>query len=239
MKRTITVLAAAGALAVTSGLAAAAIPSSDGTIHGCYATSDSLLLGVPYRKGDLRVVDDGVACTSYELAMTWNQQGPQGDPGPEGPQGVPGPQGLPGPQGPQGDQGPQGPQGPVGAPGVTEARQAFGTAIDVGEGKTVVSKFATAGSWVATATVDTMQLDRYIQHDHEDTVDCFLRAPGRVVSRASVQLSYVNGKDARPMLSLVGAFTLTADGMPDVFCSSTLGGELAAELVLTKVGSIA
>jgi len=240
MNRTMSVLAVGGVLALTSGLAAAAIPSTDGSIHGCYAKSDSLLVGVPYRKGDLRVVDEGVACKSYELPVTWSQRGPQGETGPQGVQGEPGVAGPQGPAGPQGVPGSQGPAGPAGPAGVSEARHAYGTALDVGGGKTVVSKFASAGSWVAIASVSTYYQAEYFDgSDAQDRVECYLRVPGRVVSTARAQLATYDDNQNKPTISLVGAFTLTEPANPDVFCSSTNGGTLHADLVLMKVGSIA
>ena len=60
-------------LGISVGAAVAAIPGTDGTIHGCYAN----------RNGALRVIDPAVsACSKSETAMSWNQAGQQGDPGP-------------------------------------------------------------------------------------------------------------------------------------------------------------
>jgi Collagen triple helix repeat (20 copies) len=147
--------ATAVATLTTVGVASASIPSPDGVIHGCYAKTDATQDGIKYGKGDLRVVDEGVPCKSNELAMSWNTQGPKGDPGPQGVQGEPGPTGDQGPQGIQGPAGPQGPRGEPGTPGVSEGRTAFGWADDVGAGKAVVSKFAPAGAWIAYASMAT------------------------------------------------------------------------------------
>lgn len=66
----------------TGAVALAAIPSADGTIHGCRDN----------RTGTLRVIDAeaGQTCTSRETALTWNQTGPVGPAGPPGPAGVSG-----------------------------------------------------------------------------------------------------------------------------------------------------
>lgn len=87
-------------LATAGGIAYAAIPGNDGVIHGCYTN----------RGGILNVIDPsaGQRCSAFQTPISWNQQGPQGDPGP---------QGAPGPVGPQGETGPQGPAGPAGPPG--------------------------------------------------------------------------------------------------------------------------
>jgi hypothetical protein len=61
------------------------------------------------------------ACKDGDAVVSWNQQGPQGEPGSQGPQGEPGLQGEQGPAGPQGEQGPQGvpgAQGEQGLPGL-------------------------------------------------------------------------------------------------------------------------
>jgi type VI secretion system secreted protein Hcp len=84
------------ALGAGGAFAAAAIPGADGTVNGCYTTSGG-------QQGNLRVVDDGRACSKGETSITWNQKGVPGDRGPEGP------------AGPQGQTGQTGPQGPAGA----------------------------------------------------------------------------------------------------------------------------
>lgn len=97
--RTTTVLAAASLLLTAGGIAYAAIPSADGTVNACYATSSSTDSApkkgggsvAAYTKGDIRVVGEGEACRSYETAISWNQQGVPGEPGPSGPAGPAGP----------------------------------------------------------------------------------------------------------------------------------------------------
>ena len=56
------------------GVALAAIPDSNGTIHGCYQKNN----------GNLRVVESAGDCRSSEAVISWNQTGPQGPPGPSG-----------------------------------------------------------------------------------------------------------------------------------------------------------
>ena len=80
------------AVLATVGVATAAIPSADGTIKVCYATSS----GTP------RIVDEAVTCRTSEQALTWNQRGAQGvpgEPGREGPEGPEGPAGKDGADG--------------------------------------------------------------------------------------------------------------------------------------------
>jgi hypothetical protein len=106
------VVAVIALVAALGGVAAAAIPSVDGTISGCYSKT----------QGSLRVIDTdkGQKCGSYEIALPWNQRGPKGDtgaPGPKGDTGAPGPKGDTGAPGPKGDTGAPGPKGDTGDTG--------------------------------------------------------------------------------------------------------------------------
>ncbi len=61
--------------AASAGVAWATIPGNDGVIHGCYLKSG----------GTLRVIDASVTnCKRGEVALDWNQSGPQGPPGTAG-----------------------------------------------------------------------------------------------------------------------------------------------------------
>jgi hypothetical protein len=86
-------LLAVGGLALAGGAVYAAIPDSNGVIHGCIDERTAV-------RGTkaLRVFDtaDTAACPSGMTPIEWNQTGP---PGPQGEQGL---------QGAQGDQGPAG-----------------------------------------------------------------------------------------------------------------------------------
>ena len=105
------ILTAAGVTALLAGGAAiyGSIPGASGVITACYKKSG----------GALRVIDAARdRCDpNNEVALEWNQIGPQGPAGPIGPQGPAGPQGPQGFQGVPGPQGPVGPQGPAGPPG--------------------------------------------------------------------------------------------------------------------------
>ena len=111
-------LAGAVAVAVGAGVGTAAIPGSSGAVNGCYEEVT----------GVLRVIDAeaGKTCKSFELPITSNVRGLQGErgsagsPGPQGATGAAGHRGDTGPAGPQGAtgmQGERGPQGPAGQPG--------------------------------------------------------------------------------------------------------------------------
>jgi hypothetical protein len=69
-----TAIALAALVVALGGVAFAAIPDPDGTIHACYQRNT----------GSLRVVESQSDCRSSENAITWNQRGPQGLPGPGG-----------------------------------------------------------------------------------------------------------------------------------------------------------
>lgn len=66
-------------LFAVAGIAYAAIPGTDGIIHGCYQKTN----------GALRVIDPAArqACGSTEKSLDWNQVGQQGAAGPQGPAG--------------------------------------------------------------------------------------------------------------------------------------------------------
>jgi hypothetical protein len=66
-----TAIALAALIVALGGAAFAAIPDSNGTIHGCYQKQN----------GSLRVVQSESNCKSSELAIQWNQTGPPGPPG--------------------------------------------------------------------------------------------------------------------------------------------------------------
>lgn len=235
------------------GAASAVIPGPDNTIQGCYTTADGFL-GLGPRKGTLRVLDTGDKCRPNETALSWNQKGPKGDtgaPGPQGSTGAPGPQGTQGPAGPAGPAGPQGatgaqgvpgpegmpgPAGPAGPAGASEGRFAFNTNVLMNRGPggtTVVSKFAPAGSYVANASISTVSQPfapvGYL-------IKCFLRVPGRAVSRAVSTVEDIRGAEAN--LALTGAFTLASDAYPDVWClSGADNAQVDAYLTLIRVGS--
>jgi hypothetical protein len=73
--RTGVVAGAFGLLLATNAVAA------DTTIHGCYQKND----------GQLRISEK---CRSSEIAISWNSEGPKGDPGTNGLPGAPGVSGL-------------------------------------------------------------------------------------------------------------------------------------------------
>jgi hypothetical protein len=84
-KRALVALAATVAAAAAGG-AALAVGSSeiqDGVIHACRHPNG----------GWVRIVPEGTACRPREQSVSWNVQGPKGEPGPAGP---PGPKGDPG-----------------------------------------------------------------------------------------------------------------------------------------------
>jgi Collagen triple helix repeat (20 copies) len=152
-----------GGVAATAGVAIAtttitnAYTDSGGAYHGCVNTASGLL----------RVVDPSApTCRATEVAIDWNQTGPQGptgekgdkgdkgDTGPTGPQGPTGatgetgplgPTGSTGPQGPTGDQGVKGDKGDKGDPGARGPQGPSGPAGTTVTGYAVVTAQTTAG----------------------------------------------------------------------------------------------
>jgi hypothetical protein len=74
-----TAIALAALGVALGGVAFAAIPDSNGTIHGCFQKGN----------GSLRVVESSGDCRANEAAITWGQQGPPGPPGASGVQKLP------------------------------------------------------------------------------------------------------------------------------------------------------
>ena len=79
------VLGVLAALVAAGGMAYAAIPGSDGTIHACMLNA----------AGTVRLIDPSLNaqnlrshCTSLETEVTWSQRGPAGPPGQQGPPGA-------------------------------------------------------------------------------------------------------------------------------------------------------
>jgi len=112
-------LPTAAALGAGAAIAVGAIPGSDGTITGCYASPTGAVLtppnapnGVTEPPGALRVVDPTYTISNpaggppntlakecdpkQETQITWNQSGPAGPQGPAGGQGTVGAPGAPG-----------------------------------------------------------------------------------------------------------------------------------------------
>src|SRR3954468_11439708 len=84
-KLVVAVTLAAAGFGIVSAVQAA-IPDSNGVIHGCVLPS-----------GNLRVIDSASeACKGNAASLDWSQTGPRGPAGPAGPAG---------PQGPKGDTG--------------------------------------------------------------------------------------------------------------------------------------
>ena len=151
MRRRDLIAAALGAVAATvlaGGIAWAAIPATNGTIHGCYSASGS-------KAGNgtqLNILDsESSSCSKGQTEIVWSQTGPQGPKGDTGPAGAAGPKGdkgdpgPAGPAGPKGDSGPSGPQGPSGPPGPSPAA---GTSCPSGE---FVVGFDASGAIVCSA----------------------------------------------------------------------------------------
>jgi hypothetical protein len=162
----IATLASVGVL-TAAGVAYAAIPGSDGVINGCYNTGSN-------PSGQLRVIDAaaGGKCSKNETALSFNQQGPEGDKGDTGPQGPKGDTGATGPKGETGATGATGPAGPQGPAGPAGAATPPAYAIDgisqavVGEDsretKTIASLSLPAGRYALSAPLS------FVNHDADN-----------------------------------------------------------------------
>ena len=156
----------AAALGAGAAIAVGAIPGSNGTITGCYASTTGALLhqanepiapnGVTEAPGALRVVDPSLPKTisnplgagpaanlaavcdpKEETQITWNQKGPPGPQGVTGQQGLPGTPGTAGLPGTPGTAGVPGASGGAGAPGAPGSPLIGGTTFGIsGNGST-------------------------------------------------------------------------------------------------------
>jgi hypothetical protein len=140
-------LAAVAALIGAVAIAQAAIPSSNGTIHGCYHKNS----------GDLRVVENPATCQNSETALSWSQTGPQG------------PQGPTGPQGPKGDTGPAGSNDLYGSYERNVSLDASGPS---GAQVVVGLNNLPAGTYLIQATINIGQFDCFLCTSDEPT-HCF------------------------------------------------------------------
>lgn len=128
----VAVVSAAALMLASLATGFAAIPSGDGTINGCHRSSNGALRAID--------VEAGETCAPNEVAIAWNQVGPQGPAGPTGP------------QGPAGPQGPQGPQGPAGTVVIDDVQENF----NIGPGEQYAEVWcpegsrATGGGWHIT-----------------------------------------------------------------------------------------
>jgi hypothetical protein len=108
-------------------LFAAVLAFGAGSALGAAAANPNIFYGCLNAKGQLYNVvtspSQPLTCIKGDIAVNWNQvgpQGPQGNPGPAGPTGPQGTKGDTGPagsQGSKGDVGPAGPQGDMGSVG--------------------------------------------------------------------------------------------------------------------------
>ena len=206
-------LAVLGVLAAV-GIGYAAIPSSDGVIHGCLNTSSN-------PSGALRVIDTdaGAKCAKNEKALNFNQQGPKGDPG------------APGPKGDQG------------APGVSTATFAFTNAsVYLGGSDSfveVLSKHVPEGSWAVVATANsTVGLGNF-GGDRIVDMTCVLRNGSDVIGSATDRRVVPADDAAKRSVSMNGGAAVPAGGgTVSLWCKSQLDDDVdQAQMMLTQVGS--
>jgi hypothetical protein len=222
---------AATVIAVVAGSALAwASTTAEAPIRACYATRDGLL-PVLHSKGDLRLIQPGESCRSYEKPITWNQAGVPGSPG------EPGAPGLPGEPGAQGPQGEPGPQGPPGEPGTSDSATAFvASAGPVSAGtasqpEVIVSLPVPAGAYAISVAADMLG---------QTAFDCTLLAAGVVADKTRPTNI---GSFSTVTLALNGVATLAAPGTIEVQCGNGgngLPGYVVSDMDLTaiRVGSV-
>ena len=193
------------------GVAYAAIPGTDGLIHGCYDSQSGLLRLVDTTTGQPK------GCIKTEKAVSWNQQGPAGPAGPAGPSGPAGPDGE---TGATGEAGPTGPAGPAGtskgyAKGVEYADVPQSVSTDVATLSLPAGQFVV--NVTATARVDGSELGADV------TVSCRLHGPGgAALGNSAVFLDdFEYGSEGT--IAVTAAPTLATPGAIELTCSSVTG----------------
>lgn len=235
----IALTAAVGVLAVTS-VASAAIPSSDGVIHGCYNPSAD--------RGMLRLIDaeKGAQCAKNEKAISFHQRGPKGDKGDKGDRGEPGPrgeQGLPGEPGPagqpgqKGDPGPQGEQGPPGVSDAYIARNDSEVFLSRQNRTTLVTLQLPAGFYAVSGKASVKNGD---SGDEQDA-DCGLSTGDRTHVRLGQGGAVAPAPNADSNVHSVAVqdlLTLTAPGTVSMWCATFRGSAFLAKVTAIKVGAL-
>lgn len=225
------------AVAASVGSAAwATIPDGgDGVINGCYQKNE----------GSLRVIDAdaGDSCRPSEIAIQWNQTGPQGSAGL---------QGEPGATGPPGPAGPQGPAGPKGDPGSSDAfsvEKANEFAIPTGP-PTAVLRLANvpAGKYVILANIVVGNLNS----TETVPVNCYLGTPVEFSPAYSARIDPFNSAAAAAhtasgastqTIALTVTTQLGAPGDITLLCQSNTGTSSTAngsrrQITAIRVGSL-
>lgn len=212
------------ALALGAGsVAYAAIPGSDGVIHGCYDNST----------GQVRLTDPArgkpKSCSNSETAISWNQTGPQGPAGPAGPQGATGPQGAPGPKGDQGETGDTGATGPAGPAGTSKGYFKYVGRADAPQGfySTVASLSLPAGHFIVNVTA----IGAGDGSDDEVREFCRLIQAGSEIGGAQVNGENELGNE----LAITAAPTFAAPGTLDLRCTSILGHNHLSSIAFSAV----
>jgi hypothetical protein len=194
------------AVVALGGIGYAAIPSQGGTFRACYANTEGLLLGIPHSKGDVRLVNEGESCRSYETLTTWNQTGAQG------PQG---PQGLQGPQGPKGDTGAQGPAG--------AATKVYTRDGSMGTGPTPYLT-AYGPTFPAGTYLISVEADLPVSTAPNATCELMVHEyPQRMIAKTLAKADYVRPQGLvgswSPHVSLRSIATVTETSSSDLACS--------------------
>ena len=188
---------------LTGIIAFAGIPGANGVIYGCYN-----------KNGDssLRIIDSTAQCKANEIALNFNQTGPQG---------------LQGLQGLQGADGATGATGPAGANGTSEAyiaRQTNPNARRINFPTVILSKNVPAGSYVINAKVEGTNIDG---------------SPRRFkceLSTGDISIASLNDFGETKILALQDTVTFDAPATINLICGvGTPDDALADRFVITAI----
>jgi hypothetical protein len=193
------------------GVAFAAIPDSNGTIHACYQKNS----------GNLRVVDSSHDCRPSERALSWNQRGPQG---------------ATGAAGPAGPTGATGPRGATGLPGATGASTVYEDHVvelqSIAGGVYVASITVPAGRYLVSAKTsaeDASGIRNFVQ--------CGLDgAPFEPVNEAARATLPPNGASTVTVLATID---VAVETQIRLFCNPSFAANARfAVLTATSVGTV-
>lgn len=192
------------------------------------------------KDGHVRIVRAAGACHKNERAVSWNAQGPRGQPGPTGPAGADGARGADGAAGPAGPQGPsgppglRGPPGPKGEPGTVDALEKLsGIPCRAGGRNGAVTLTYDDSSHailtcIATATSAGVRINEFSTGTAASATDEFVElvnAGTSVADLGAYRLAYRSGAGTSDVaLATIPAGTMLAPGAFYLFGGSGYAG---------------
>jgi hypothetical protein len=175
---------------VVAAFALVAAGAAIGVTSNAYTDANGVYTGcVDKTSGILRVLTPtGQTCRNSEVAIDWNQVGPQGPQGIQGPKGDTGATGATGPEGPAGPTGADGEDGADGAPGAAGADGEDGVSVTSETLAAGDTNCANGGSKFTAANGITYACNGADGQDGEDGQDGATGPPGEGTSIAGWEI---------------------------------------------------